>query len=67
MDFMRNWITRANFAGGKLWKCPYFWSRSARGGFTFYSSFFTLLRTKVTMRPLVVPKDCINSNQYWII
>jgi hypothetical protein len=48
-------------------KSQYFWSCSVRGGFTFYSSFFILLPTEVTMRPLVVPKDCINSNPYWII
>jgi hypothetical protein len=48
------------FAGGKFWKHPYFWSCSARGGFTFYSRFFILLTMKVTMRLLAVPKDCIN-------
>jgi hypothetical protein len=32
--------------------------------FTFYSSLLTM---KVTMRPLAVPKDCINSNPYGII
>jgi hypothetical protein len=54
-------------SGGKFWKCPHFWSCSAREGFTFYSSFFILLSTKIIMGPLAVPKDRINSNPYWII
>jgi hypothetical protein len=64
-DFTRNRITRAIFLGGKFWKRPFF--GAVRGGFTFYSSFFILLTTKVIMRPLAVPKDGINSNPYWII
>jgi hypothetical protein len=41
-------------------------SSSVRGGFTLYSGFFILLTTKVTMRSLVVPKDC-KLKPYWVI
>jgi hypothetical protein len=66
MDFIRNWITRPIITGGKFWKNQYFFTCSVRGGFTFYSNFFTLLAMKVMMRPHAVPKECININTYWI-
>jgi hypothetical protein len=53
---------KSYFCRRKILETPILWSCSARGGFTFFSSFFIFLTTKVMMRPLAVLKDCINSN-----
>jgi hypothetical protein len=38
---------KSYFSRGKFWKHQYFWTCSVRGGFTFYSSLFILLKMKI--------------------
>jgi hypothetical protein len=52
------------FSRRKILETPVFLDLFSERRFRLYSSFFILSTTKVTMRPLAVPKDCINSNPY---
>jgi hypothetical protein len=60
-------ITKSYFSRRKILETPIFLELFRERSFHLLLKFLRFVDKESTMGPFAVPKDCINSNPYWII